>query len=149
MNPMFHIPLGRLALAAILIAPIGCGSASDELPRQAISGTVTIDDKPLDAGSITFDPVDMGRKDAVNAGAAISGGSYSIAAATGLTPGSYRVSITEAAAAAPASTNEAPGTPPRATHKATIPATYNVNSTLTAEVKPDGNGPFDFPLKSK
>ena len=47
-------------LAFSLFALLGCGGAEDDLPRQAISGTVTLDGKPLEAGSITFDPADPG-----------------------------------------------------------------------------------------
>ena len=136
-------------LALSLWPLIGCGGSSDSLPRQAVSGSVTLDGKPLEAGSITFDPADPGQPNPVSGYATISGGSYSIATANGLTPGSYRVSIVSSAGdAAPAAT-EAPGAPPRKAPKEAIPAKYNKNSTLKAEVKPSGTGPLDFELTSK
>ena len=57
-----------LFLAAGLAAP-GCAGSEDDLPREAVSGTVTRDGKPLAEGSIQFTP-------ATNVGgAAIGGGS--------------------------------------------------------------------------
>ena len=137
--------LSSLALAGL----VGCGGASDSLPRQAVSGSVTLDGKPLEAGSITFDPVDEGKAGAVNAGALISGGSYSIPRDKGLTPGAYRVSVVAASGKKNAPTSEAPGAPPRKkAGKATIPAKYNSRSTLQAEVKADASPSFNFDLKS-
>src|SRR4051794_10320669 len=43
------------AVAASLLGLGGCGG-TDGLPRQAVSGTVTVDGKPLKAGLITFMP---------------------------------------------------------------------------------------------
>ncbi len=136
-------------LAFSLIALLGCGGAADSLPRQAISGTVTLDGKPLEAGSITFDPADPGQPDSVSGFAPIVEGSYSIPTASGLTPGSYRVSIMSSSEDAAPPPTEAPGAPPKKPRKGPIPAKYNTNSTLKAEVKASGTGPLDFALTSK
>lgn len=139
----------RGALALLLACGCGCGCGSgDGLPRQRVSGSVTLDGKPLESGSITFDPEDPGRANAVSGFAMIRGGSYAIAAAAGLTPGQYRVSIVSTGGeAAPAT--EAPGAPPRKVAEGLVPAKYNTHSSLKAEVKPDGTGPVDFALTSK
>jgi hypothetical protein len=138
-------------LAFLLALLSGCGS-SDGLPRQAVSGRVTLDGKPLEAGSITFDPVDPGKAGAVSAFGAVAGGSYSIPAATGPTPGSYRVAIMASDAGDLPSPDAPPGAPPRRPAKSaapTIPAKFNTNSTLKAEVKAGDSAPIDFELTGK
>jgi hypothetical protein len=126
----------------------GCGGGTgDDLPRQAVSGSVTLNDKPLEQGSITFSPAEPGQG-APSAGAIIKSGSYSIDRSGGPTPGKYRVSIVgdEASAAS----EELPGLPPKLSElkkKARIPEKYNARSNLTAEVKADGSNSIDFDLK--
>src|SRR5437868_15173667 len=75
--------VGLMALIA------GCGPANP-LGRKALSGTVTLDGKPLERGAIEFHPLEEG---GVQSGALISGGHYSIPAHQGATPGKYRVAI--------------------------------------------------------
>lgn len=146
------MPTNRLFLYALLTSLVhatmsGCGGgATDSLPRHAVSGNVTLDDKPLPSGSISFDPADPGKPDAVSAGATISNGSYSVAQADGLTPGVYRVSINSRGGAAAVSPTEAPGAPPKTRPKDLIPEKYNTKSTLKAEVKPGESPRFDFDL---
>ena len=54
----FAVPL--LVLSALGLA--GCsGSSGDDLPREAVSGTVTLDGAPLPSGSISFSPDGGGR----------------------------------------------------------------------------------------
>jgi hypothetical protein len=131
------------------LAVVGCGGgAGDNLPRQAVSGSVTLNDKPLEQGSITFSPAEPGQQGAASAGAVIKSGSYSIARTGGPTPGKYRVSIVSEAAGA---AEELPGMPPKVTDlkkRALVPEKYNVKSSLTAEVTADGPNTFDFDLKS-
>lgn len=137
-----------------LLACWGCGdAATDKLPRHAVSGSVTLDGKPLDSGMISFDPDSAAQADPVSGGGLVQGGSYSIAQATGLTPGTYRVSIRSGGGgggAAPA-TDQAPGAPPKkaAAKKDPIPEQYNAKSTLKAEVKDGSSARFDFDLKSR
>lgn len=50
---------GFVAAAAMLVASSGCGGG-DGLPRQAISGRVTLDDQPLESALITFTPLGAG-----------------------------------------------------------------------------------------
>ncbi|WP_435015459.1 hypothetical protein TA3x_002997 [Tundrisphaera sp. TA3] len=139
-------PLRLLALIALC----GCGGTGDGLARQAVSGNVTLDGKPLAAGGITFDPVDPGKPGSVSGFAPVSDGSYAIDRSAGLTPGSYRVSIVASSGDAPAPSNEPPGgSKKKGATKAAIPPKYNTNSTLKAEIKPGASDPIDFTLTSR
>jgi len=125
----------------------GCGGGGDDLPRQAISGTVTSKGAPLGSGSITFQPMNTDGK--AQAGAAgITDGNYSISQADGLVPGTYKVLITSVNTSLTPVSGGMPGdpTPPP---KESIPAKYNSKSTLTAEVKEGGPNKFDFTLEAK
>jgi hypothetical protein len=141
------LPLAVLLSA--LVCGAGCESgATDDLPRNGVSGTITLDGQPLAKGLISFDP-DKGQADAVSAGAVVTEGSYSIARNEGLTPGKYRVSIRSSAGGESAATKEAPGMPPKKREKDPIPEKYNAKTTLSAEVTEGGSNVFDFELTSK
>jgi hypothetical protein len=129
----------------VLWLAAGCGGPVDNLPRQAVSGTVTLDGKPLDRGTLSFQPVSQLP---TAAAVSVSGGQYSIAQAEGLVPGSYRVLISSTPQTA--STASRPPPPGQATPppKEMLPEKYNVSSSLTAEVKEGTPNRFDFPLES-
>src|SRR4051794_15882853 len=100
----------RFRLAAWLplgMALAGCGGATDSLPREAVSGTVTLDGRPLESASIAFDP-EGGNAHPTAAGAVINNGAYSIARSDGPTPGRYRVAIFESGPSVPLAAGEAP-----------------------------------------
>jgi hypothetical protein len=128
---------------------IGCGGG-DGLPREHISGTVTLDGTPLASGSIQFTPVGQGdvKNPALSAGAPIASGAYDIPKQVGLTPNQYTVSISSAAGSSAAPANEPPG-PAQAPAKEAVPEKYNRSSTLTAEVKAGADNTFNFDLTSK
>ncbi|HOM17985.1 MAG TPA: hypothetical protein PLQ00_11690 [Thermoguttaceae bacterium] len=77
-----------VALGLWVVGCLGCGKSSG---RQAVTGVVTVDGKPLASGSINFQPA-PGLK-APSAGAAIENGRFSIPADQGLLPGEYQVTI--------------------------------------------------------
>jgi hypothetical protein len=137
------LPVAAAMAATALLA--GCGGATDDLPREAVSGTVTFDDQPLKAGMIQFQPAEPGASTA--GGAAITDGRYSIAKSEGLVPGKYQVTISSTPPGAPPPSGQ-PGDPV-APPKETIPPKYNVKTTLSATVTKEGPNTFDFPLKSK
>jgi hypothetical protein len=144
----------RLAIGLALgLSLAGCsGEAEDNLPRQAVWGNVTLDDKPLERGSITFTPADVGQPGAVSTGALIVDGSYSIGRDGGPTPGKYRVAILGSEAAAAPAVSEAAGPTPRrsaARKNPTVPEEYNARSILTAEVKADTSNTFNYDMKKK
>jgi hypothetical protein len=136
----------RLALWSMVLA--GCGEGSDGLPREAVSGTVTLDGQPLAEGSIQMIPI---AKDGRPGGAIIKEGKFSIPKADGLLPGQYNVIISSID---PASAPPPPSGPPGPVDPATlpknlIPEEYNKRSKLTLEVKPGTPNTFPFDLKSK
>jgi len=123
-----------IALAATFA---GCGP-ENPLGRKAISGKVTLDGGPLEQGNIEFHPLDGG----VQSGGVVTGGSYSIPAHQGATPGKYRVAITDFVPSAPQPAGYIPGDPLPPTPKPKIPPQWNSNSQHTIEVKKEG--PFEF-----
>lgn len=132
---------------ALLLAPwiTGCGSSTDG--RVAVSGEVTLDGQPLDRGTIELHPKSPG---GTMTGGMIANGTFSIAAEQGPKPGSYEVRIFAAGAGTTVDPNEPPGPESQAKPPAErIPARFNVNSELTAEVGPDGDAGMKFAVESK
>jgi hypothetical protein len=145
--PRFRSIASAAILAFLASSLMGCG-AGDNLPREAISGSVAVDGKPLDSGLITFQP--DGAEVATQSGASIVQGKYTIPREQGLVPGKYKVSIT-AVGNTPekqvdtTSNNNMPGMPP-VPAKEVIPSAYNSGSLLSAEVKAGSKNEFNFNL---
>jgi hypothetical protein len=135
-----------ITATVVLLSVCGACNRGKSLDRQAISGHVTLDARPLDSGSIQFSPVD---KDGIMGGISIVDGVYQIPKAKGIPPGKYTVQIMSAdkshATARPAG---APGDVPPPL-KERIPEQYNSKSQLSAEVKSGGENVFDFSLSSR
>ena len=128
---------------------LGCGTR-DPLDRQAVSGTVSLDGQPLDQGTIEFVPEAGGS--GILSGGLISGGEFAIPADKGLPPGTYTVRISSGdsnGANAGGSDVALPGdlqdVQPAAER---IPARYNVQSELTAEIVAGHNNRLSFELHS-
>ena len=121
----------------------GCGGDSR---RRGIEGTVTLDGAPLAEGYISFRP-ELGSP-GPTAGDAIADGKYSIATEGGTFDGTFRVEIT-------ASRPTGNKIPDRFTNELVeeyaqyLPARYNTESELTAEVTEEGENQFDFTLESQ
>ena len=149
--PMARVTVS-LGIALFLVAmSAGCGGApASQLDRHVVSGTVTFDGKPLEAGAIQFFPLESGPKKTVSGGV-IQAGSFRLSPEAGLPPGKYRVSITSVASTGPV--DSAAAMKPVQDAKPVsdpIPSKYNATSELTCEVKGEGSTelpPFD--LKSK
>jgi hypothetical protein len=75
---LFRIGVGPLALALLSLA--GCG-------QSTVSGTVTVDGKPLEKGQITFRPEDAGKRPE---GGAVENGKFTV---KGLAAGKYKVGV--------------------------------------------------------
>jgi hypothetical protein len=135
-------------MCAAVLAAVGCSRSGDELPREPVAGTVTLDGVPLPEGSIQFTPTGKPSGPAVAGGATIQAGRFSIAREDGLVAGEYKVAISSAAPKEQAPTK---GLIRKGTMLATerIPAPYNAKSTLTAEVKKGGSLDLKFDLDSK
>lgn len=133
-------------LMATVVAAAGCGGPSDGLPRQAISGSVTLDGQPVAVGSITFIPMGF---DGPPVGASIQDGAYSISAQNGPVPGIHRVAIYRRMPTGKTTTDpDDPGVVVEEQFE-TIPDAYNSRSDLKAEVKAGGSNRFDYELKGE
>jgi hypothetical protein len=137
-----------LSLSMAVLAP-GC-SSGDGLPREPISGTVTLDGEPLSEGAIQFSPAGTAPSGvAVSAGAVIAGGRFSIASEHGLVPGTYKVGVNAADRGSAQTGPAGPGGKSIVRPKELIPNKYNAQTTLIAEVKKGGPNDFRFELQSK
>jgi hypothetical protein len=134
-----------LAFVGLLLAGLfvfdGCGSsAGDRLP---LGGKVTFQGAPLATGTIEFSSAD-GR---YQSGATLAKGVFSVPAEKGLPPGKYTVRVSSVQESGPAPAG--PPGPEAEKHvaKQLIPAKYNAQSELTAEVTKAGSKTLSFDLK--
>jgi len=134
-----------LSLSCAVIAA-GCGE-HDPLGRRAVSGTVVFDSKPLEQGSISFEPIENG---VTSSGEVIQQGKYSIHKSQGLPPGKYRVIIN---AIKPGTGMTLPegkmpgdevGTPPQEL----IPPEWNSKSVHTIEVTESSVNDFTHDIRT-
>jgi hypothetical protein len=129
---------------------LGCGGQKNKHGRLPISGTVALDGQPLKNGYVVFEPK-SGQP--TQSGGMIYGGKFEVPAVDGAVPGMYSVAIYSEDDSAP-NTKFQPGTPEyeaaaKKAPKKQLPAKYNVNSELTAEVTAEGENFFPFNLSSK
>lgn len=145
---LMRLSYARVWMCMLAAFMAGCGGG-DGLDRQAVSGSVTLDGTPLKEGQIQFFPA-ANAKDAIATGARITAGSFSIDKEVGPIPGSYSVQITASGGeqAPPEGSDGMPGTGPKH-DKELLPAKYNAQTTLKADVKAGEANKFDFPLTSK
>jgi hypothetical protein len=151
-NTPLHAPAGfRAVLAALLtVLAAGCGAAEEPLSRVPVTGDVTLNGQPLKSGVILFVP------DQATAGpaamAVITDGKYELSETEGPIFGHHRVEIEatsfldfelddEQAYAAYATAGGAP------IANNPIPANYNRQSTLSAEVTSEDGHEFDYDLQ--
>jgi hypothetical protein len=139
----------RNALKGILLLCLaGCGGGEDTgdgLAREAVSGTVTLDGKPLSGAVIQFVPNDPNTPGGTSA--EIGDGKFELPVGQGPVAGTYRVVITTRMGPE-VDASQPPGEAPKP-KKDPIPAKYNTKSTLTAEVKAGVPNTFDFPLATR
>ncbi|MBA2117144.1 carboxypeptidase regulatory-like domain-containing protein [Bremerella alba] len=150
---MKSLQTGRLAVALsmILLSLTGCSGPSDQPDLGQVSGTITLDGKPLNNIVVVFQP-DNGRP---ARGRTDTEGQYEltyIRSSLGTKVGHNRVEI------APSEEDDAPDEPeedadsrkvnrPSKSGKPRIPVRYNIKSELEADVQP-GENTFDFELTS-
>jgi hypothetical protein len=147
---MFRFPcvLGFLLLAALGLAAPGCSGSGDELPRDPVSGTVSLDGEPLSGGSIQFTPAADSAGAPITGGSPIENGRFSIARTDGLVPGKYRVSISKPDQKSVAQT-KGPVAKGTQLAKELIPMKYNARTELSAEIPKGGTSSLNFELKSQ
>lgn len=131
-------PSGAKLAAALLLAFGGCGQQSK---LHQVSGAVTVDGAPLEDGSISFTPLDG---QGPTAGTTIRGGQYRIE----MPPGKKRVTIEAYRDGAAKRTDSYPGMADRPAKVQFLPARYNSQSTLDADVTANAE-PVNFDLESK
>lgn len=139
-------------LAALVVGGTTLAGCGDSGPTTvSVRGTVTFEGKPLDGGSITFQPIQVadGAPMRPAVGEIEPDGTYTLTTfkkGDGVPPGEYAVAITSLIGAPPASEWEE--APPK--RESRIPLKYNQTdkSGLTASVPADSRGTLtiDFPL---
>jgi len=136
--PRGHRGLG-LTLVLLGLLLLGCGGPRRTDPkRAAVTGSVTLDGKPLAEGEILFLAVNGQAVDSLP----IANGSFS----GSVSVGPQRVQL---AVYTRAKRSLLPDEPPVEALENMLPAKYHTGSTLTAEIKPDTNLPLSFDLKSE
>jgi hypothetical protein len=133
-----------ICFVPLCVVAAGCGGSEYEGARRfPLSGKVSFNGEPVDVGSISFIPL---QKDGRVSGGTIADGAYSVEEAQGANAGKHRIEIhwqkrTGKKIKVPWSDEEdeerAEG----------LPAEFNTDSTLTAEVSAN-QATFDFDLKS-
>lgn len=118
------------------LAMMAVGCSGDGLITS--TGSVSCDGKPVAEGAISFHPLDA---TIAPQGGQIVGGGFRIRTA----PGRHRVEI-RASRPKEGAVELTPGATPREQY---IPARYNDESSLEAEVTPQGPNTFTFELLSK
>ena len=136
----FTIHLAGGLLLSTLLA--GCGGAPTPSNVGRVSGHVTLEGQPLPSALVTFSPVEQGATSSL--GRTDEDGNYTLVYAQGVDGahiGQHRVSITTFDEGDP------DGDPPRPAVAEKVPAKYNYQTELTADVKA-GENSIDFPLKN-
>lgn len=127
----------------ILLLPLvlsGCGSSAGGQELVRVTGSVTFDGVPVEEGRILFR---MAQGDQKSFSGEIKAGSYEIETA----PGKSVVEITASRPTGEFDTSN-PDDPPQPIGEMYIPEIYNAQTTLVAEVDPDGKNLIPFELKS-
>lgn len=148
--------LSMLSPVLLGVVLLGCGGVDPGPPRAVVSGKVTLDDQPIEEGSITFIP--MGGTQGPTSGAKIENGEYKTPPDLGPVAGLHRVEITayrkgaatkdiQAAEKGVASGPSGGGT--TTSIDMYIPEKYNRKSELTLEAVAGEMNGKDYPLKSK
>lgn len=149
-------PKGLLALVtgvSLSLVSLGCGGGDPGPVRAAVEGVVTLNGEKLKEGVVRFVPSATEKNTAPATMATVKDGVFQLPRSEGPVVGKHRVEIEstghygfdiddEAAYAKAFQEKKGQALPPNP-----IPEIYNSKSTLTAEVKADGENKFEFPLQ--
>src|SRR5262245_7095956 len=132
----------RVLLAVALVLVLGCGGRK----FASVSGTVTMDGKPLPNAVVTFIPV--AEKGAIDAGESSTGktnekGEFTLKSTTGKNGalvGKHKVSIS-------IQKTKVGESEERTRTVELVPNRYNENTELSFDVPSGGTSKADFPLK--
>ena len=156
---MNHIPslssaISSLLLVVLLVSSTGCGNNNNDSrgERVKVSGLVYYDDDPLTSARILF--ISDTPQGKVKSAGIIREGIYQIPEEGGPVAGQARVEIYPTypeleeleQLKAEAQKQGKPFIDPSTVK---IPAAYNKNSKLTADITKEGNNSFDFKIESK
>ncbi len=144
MKRMRLSPFLSLTTIAICCFLSGCGDkkpVDTGPPRIPVSGKVTLDGKPLENGTISFEPKAEGLRPT---GGPIENGTYNVPQEKGGNAGLYLVKISWLKPTGEKVANPDAG----GGVKEVIPQKYNVASTLEETLSPEKHE-FNFDLKSK
>lgn len=146
-----QIGCASVVLLVLVTSLPGCGGAGDQPELGQVTGTITLDGKPLSGVAVVFQP-DGGRP---ARGTTDAEGKYEltyIRNTRGTKVGRNRVEIAPSEEGDESSESESDADEPQVKQptrsgKPSIPARYNVRSELERDVKP-GKNTFDFDLES-
>ncbi len=141
------IGVRRIGVGPLLLAlAAGCGSG-DGPNRQAISGIVTLDGRPLEGGAILLEPTSFESGTGTTVGATIRRGEFQVPRDQGPIPGRYLVRI-YASSGVQAPPREGQTDKTRRPMVERLPDVYNTRSELHAEVSARGPNRFRFELQA-
>jgi len=129
--------------AAVLLLAAGCGESGIE--RVEVSGTVTLDGKRVERGSVLLIPL----KDGPTAGTTFADGEFRIAQSDGPSPGPYRVEITAFRGTGEMVPDSDFPDKMEERQEQYIPPRYNDDSELEVQVSAEGENRWDFKLESQ
>jgi predicted small lipoprotein YifL len=135
---MFRTSL--ILITLVSLSGCGGGGPSDAPGTSSVSGTVTLDKKPLADAMVLFTPTEGGRP---AVGTTDKNGKYTLqysTSARGAVPGSYTVEIRTETTVSDKDGNDV-------TVPEKLPIMYHDNTELTADVKNESNK-IDFALES-
>ncbi|MBN2295329.1 MAG: hypothetical protein JXM70_23060 [Pirellulales bacterium] len=132
-------PFISVLLLLAALSAIGCSRSAG---RNAVSGTVTLDGKPLENGAISFSPA-PGEK-GPSSGSSINNGEFTIAKKQGLPAGKYVVVIRTSKLSGRMLRDPETGK----SYPETVSVRFREGETLEATVSDDGTNRFEFQLNT-
>ena len=120
---------------------VGCGSEDTGPELYTVKGTVTFDGSPVEEGRIQFRKAEGDQK---AYSTEIKAGNYSVQ----MEAGKATVEITASRPKPGEFDTSNPDDPPQPIGEMYIPAQYNSETTLTADIKPSSDNSIPFELKS-
>lgn len=138
MTDRIRLPLLAIFGFVLLVFATGCG----EPPKAKVSGTVTLDGKPLENGTISFYPTSNSGQ---TAGGGIENGRYTLDAS----PGEMTVLISANKVVGKHKMFDTPDSPVVDNVVELIPDRYNKTSELKVTLKPGVNEGVNFDLTTK
>lgn len=151
---MMRIQNSRIAWLGLMVLVAGCGgNASDQQKLSPVTGTVTLDGKPLSGAVITFVPTGATHGTGAR-GRTDDDGKYELATRSrrkGAPAGDYRVMVSKMVLPDGSDSPANSVVSPMDSHaREVLPAIYSVaNQTLLIAKVGDNDNVIDFPLSTR